>query len=627
MTYNFKLENLLIDQIKIKNENDLKIPQGSFEYIYKNKNSVDIERIKKHYKVSRDEVIDQIKIKEGLITVIDKLIVEEHDGIYVGRLERLNIKDIEVDQELYTLYAKNKKEKNLFKDGMFAEMVLESNLSKTYPFYISDDFFEPLEYMEINIEKFKDAFNENTLKKRINLILNTLGYDPYELLFWEKIFIIIRLITFCEPSYHLIELGKRGVGKNYLYKLFNSRAEVITGTATKANLFYDENKSRNGSILKNDVVVFNEIGDLKFKEDSIVAGLQSYMSGEEISKGKKILLGTSLVFMGNINNPELVIENDEILIGQLHKQFDKGALLDRFCYIIPNWGMREMKDNFYIKSGQKSIPLNYFTKLLNELRNLEIKELEETIDLKNIAPEASTRDKISIVRTISGLIKILNIGEMPSTEELKAYIAIALKGRYLLNKQMALMNSDNYKDKKLSPILNSDLIDSLGEFVCEVEGLDYSKFSDFIPNRIEIKKRREFQYYALDFLGIEKNKRLVAGSNDYKYGYQNRDNNYSGYDYFIDFHAVGRDNLFGESFIWKLQNKEYNLNYDWKSKELEYDESVVYRYKKDLPEELKCKCEGYAYLSRDETHYYCEYCESELEIKEIKKQFLEKGII
>ena len=119
---------------------------------------------------------------------------------------------------------------------------------------------------------------------------------------------------------------------------------------------------------------------------------------------------------------------------------------------------------------------------------------------------------------------------------------------------------------------------------------------------------------------------MPSQTGSYKYGYQSEDNHYSAYDFFKDSHAIGRDNLFGEIFSWKPKDENVDLWNDWGKKDIKHDESVIYKYKKDLPEELKCKCGEFAILI-NEKYYYCQDCSSELEFKEIKKQFLEKGII
>lgn len=626
--------NLLIDkgdiEEKRKNKN-IKVPQRYFEYIQLHEKTSIIEGC---LGLTKNQVLNEVKVKEGRITVLDSLIIEEKNGEHVGKLEYLAIEDIEVSNTLVEKYKKS-----FFQEGVYAVMTLESNLRDDYKIYVSEDGFEPMEYTEYSLEELKKIRNTMSTKQWFDLVISTLGYDPNALLFWEKIFLLVRTTTFCEESYHLMELGKRGVGKNYLYDLFKSQAEIITGTATVANLYYNENKKRDGSILKNDVVVFNEIGDLKFKEENIVPSLQTYMSGEEVRKGRLIPQGTSLVFMGNIDYPEFKLENNEILIDQLNKQFDKSALLDRFCYFIPNWGMREMQETFYVKNGQKSIPLDYFGKILKELRSVEANSFVKK-RIEAFIPQASSRDKTAITKTVSGLIKILHLGEQPSEEKLQAYIAIAMKGRHLLSRQMMLMSSDNYQDKGLSPFINTNLNNNFLKFIWNIEGLS-GQFLGYIPNRIVMDYGNKISLYALDSIGVEKNKRINVNAADYKNVLQDKGYYQDNYNrsifhvgafptnqYFIDYSAEHIENLFGEIVPLVIHNQQFPSQYGNINNYITYlDSSMVYKYLKQWPLQLKCECDGKESVSNINGRYECSKCGTILSAKSIKKQFLDKGII
>ena len=626
--------NLLIDKGNIEEERkngNIKIPQRYFEYIQIHEKTPIIDGC---VGLTKNEVLNEVKVKEGRVTVLDSLIIEEKNGEHVGKLEYLAIEDIEVSNTLVEKYKKS-----FFQEGVYAVMTLESNLRDDYKIYVSEDGFEPMEYTEYRLEELKNIRNTMSTKQWFDLVISTLGYDPNTLLFWEKIFLLVRVITFCEESYHLMELGKRGVGKNYLYELFKSQAEIITGTATVANLYYNENKKRDGSIVKNDVVVFNEIGDLKFKEENIVPSLQTYMSGEEVRKGRLIPQGTSLVFMGNIDYPEFKLENNEILIDQLNKQFDKSALLDRFCYFIPNWGMREMQEIFYVKNGQKSIPLDYFGKILKELRSVEVNSLVKK-RIEALVPQASSRDKTAITKTVSGLIKILHLGEQPSEEELQAYIAIAMKGRHLLSRQMMLMSSDNYQDKGLSPFINTNLNNNFLKFIWDIEGLS-GQFLGYIPNRIAMDYGNAISLYALDSIGLEKNKRINVNAADYKNVLQNKGYYQDNYnrsifyvgaftmnEYFIDYSAEHVENLFGEIIPLVIRNQQFPNQYGNINQYVAYlDSSMVYKYKKNPPKQLKCGCKDKGNAILTNIGYKCLNCQTLLDVKFIKKQFLELGVI
>lgn len=629
------ISELLLDKATLRKMNKLKISDRHFEFISR---STEVLELKKYFEISKDEIINKLKVNEGQIEIIDNLIIEEKNGIYLGKLERLNIDGIEVDEKIYEKYYNNSGAKEFF--GKFT---LESNLSKDHPYFISNESFKILEYTDSSIEDLNNFRKKSTQKEWMDLVLKTLGYDPNELLFWEKIFILVRLITFCEKSFHIMELGKRGVGKNYLYELFKPESTVITGTATIANLYYNENSNEDGSIIKHNVVVLNEIGDITFKED-IIPTLQTYMSGEEVKKGRLIPQGTSIVFMGNIDNPEMKMEFQENLLSGLNKRFNKSALLDRFCYFIPNWGMREMKEAFYVKPSQKGLPLDYFSKILKKLRNKDFTDLI-TERICSIAPKASTRDINAISKTVSGLIKILHLGDTPNEDELLAYLAIAMKSRHLLNQQMVIANKENYENKGLSPESNKTVSKSLVNFIAHIE--DISIYDDLIsiPNRLVSDSGEWLHFHALDALGLEKNKKSEPHAASYKDiskakqwvfnpNTVNHTHNYSSYfpmyfnnlqtfNYFIDRDVEYYDNLFGERFL--ESNHPLHNQYFSNQCNVYLDDSVGYPYKKTVPNQIECSCGEKATLIN--SYYYYDENSLQVPLKEVKKQFLKLGII
>jgi ATP-dependent Lon protease len=99
-----------------------------------------------------------------------------------------------------------------------------------------------------------------TTQEWIDLLIQTVGYNPYRLEEQMKHLILIRLVPVVESNYNLIELEPRETGKTYMYKNASPRAFVVSsGKSTPATLFYHKARRRVGIIGVKDVAVFDEV--------------------------------------------------------------------------------------------------------------------------------------------------------------------------------------------------------------------------------------------------------------------------------------------------------------------------------------------------------------------------------
>ena len=115
--------------------------------------------------------------------------------------------------------------------------------------------------------------------------------------------LITRMIPFVENNYNVCELGPRGTGKSHVYKECSPNSLLVSGgQTTVANLFYNMASRQIGLVGMWDVVAFDEVAGITFKDKDGVQIMKDYMASGSFSRGRDSIEGkASMVFVGNIN--------------------------------------------------------------------------------------------------------------------------------------------------------------------------------------------------------------------------------------------------------------------------------------------------------------------------------------
>ena len=106
-----------------------------------------------------------------------------------------------------------------------------------------------------------------------------------------------------EANMNLCELGPRSTGKSHIYKELSPNSILLSGgQTTVANLFYNMNRRQVGLVGMWDVVAFDEVAGINFKDHDGVQIMKDYMNSGSFVRGKEsIIAKASMVFEGNIN--------------------------------------------------------------------------------------------------------------------------------------------------------------------------------------------------------------------------------------------------------------------------------------------------------------------------------------
>lgn len=470
------------------------------------------EILKKLYQSKHSKTLI-VKLNEDSQEVVSTFKITDLSK-YIGEFTNLNIGPIKLSPKIFKKYSSFLIEKGL--RGIFKVEI--NTMGKDAKYYISE--VTPLQYLDKDkeLKSWVENREDYSTKKWLDLILETLGFNPKELLYREKVLNLIRLIPFCEKNYNLLELGPRQVGKTYHYKRGAPYSNVISGQITSSNTFYNSKEKIDGFIINNDVVVFDEFTK-KIDDKSLAAPLKEFMNDGSTVVSKKIQCDTSLVFQGNINEVEKKIESEnEWFFDKFDSQFKDTAFFDRFHYMIPSWGLRKMQKKLYSEDVEYSVEKLFF--ILNSLR--DDNGFNDILDRNNFKTNGTERGERSIRKTVTGLLKILHPHKEVTSEELSTYIYLALEGRYLIERQLQKESPNEFKElissfsisiedeeetydlhdpseNKLEMMLYNGFIGNVGS----------KKEITILPHRIIVNSKKKLKKIALDSLGVEENKKEV----------------------------------------------------------------------------------------------------------------------
>ncbi len=486
-----------------------------FEYIV---SMGKIEYIDKYLKHSKNKkIIESMVFTNKVVKIIDKLSVKLENHKYVGELEGSGISNIEISQEIV-----KKCHDQILTKGIFCLINLEENIDDKYSYYIEE--IEILEDIDVNLDEYKEYFGEQIkickeerkkqlllgsgkkLTKQefysiggVDLVLNTFGISTENFTFWEKIIYLVRLIPLCEANYNLMELGGNGIGKTKTYSMFSPECEIVQ-EMTITGLIYNIQTKTDGSLATKDVIVFDEIDKIKLDADKekIIPQLLNYMADGQTTSPRKVISKASLVFSGNVMGIQERIEKDEKNIFDKPHKFEDNAFLDRIHFFLPAWGLRRYSKNIHSENIEKKVfRFDYFSKVLNLLRN---EDYSKIIDEKGYTIENGSEREIKAIRkTVSGLIKLTHPDKKIDNLTLEAYIAIAIKGRGLINKFLNNKNKNNVNKINVELIFENRrekekifLNESLKHLIYEDNLITIDKYYEEIEKKFKIKSPERY---------------------------------------------------------------------------------------------------------------------------------------
>ncbi len=425
------------------------------------------EILRKHYVHRNEAGLVRSNIKEkGRYKIIDKISValNEKTDVYEAEFSNLGIKKVLVDSATVKTHPK------LLVSGVWCiadieyEFTDEKNVS---PWILLS--LKPIQLSNFDFDSYVKARREFTTDEWIDLLIQSIGFNPEMFGRRNKLTQLVRLIPFCERNYNLIELGPKGTGKSHIYSEFSPHGILISGgEVTVPKLFVNNASGKIGLVGFWDCVAFDEFaGKQKQISKSLVDILKNYMANKTFSRGVETLgAEASMVFVGNTRHTVPYMLKHSDLFCDLPDKFYDSAFLDRIHFYIPGWEVSIIRGEMF--SEGYGFVVDYLAEILRSLRNHDYSD--RYTEHFSLSSDISTRDRDGIKKTFSGLMKILFPGGGESREEVEELLKFSIEGRKRVKDQLMRIDS-TYGD------VNFDYLNSLEE-VKPVATLEEKEYPD-----------------------------------------------------------------------------------------------------------------------------------------------------
>ncbi len=398
--------------------------------------------LRKHY-VHRSEanLIKSTIREKGQHRVIDKVSVElnEKADVYEATFSNLGISKVLVDADTVKRHPK------LLVSGVWC--ISEIKYSYTEDVRISPwilDSIKPIQLSHFDFDLYLEKRKQFTLEEWIDLLIQSIGFNPQMFDLRTKMMQLMRLVPYCERNYNLIELGPKGTGKSHIYSDFSPHGILISGGEVSVpKLFVNNVTGRIGLVGYWDTVAFDEFaGRKKRSNKELVDILKNYMANKSFSRGIETLgAEASLVFVGNTSHDLSHMLKYSNLFEELPVQYYDSAFMDRLHFYIPGWEVEIIRGEMF--SDGYGFIVDYLAEILKSMRNYDYSQkYTEHFTLFN---DISTRDRDGITKTFSGLMKILFPDGQADKQDMQFLFEFAMEGRKRIKDQLMRIDT-TYSD-------------------------------------------------------------------------------------------------------------------------------------------------------------------------------------
>lgn len=415
-----------------------------------------VKRILRDNYVRPDEAQKILSLlrEHGSYTIIDKItvVLNTKEDRYEAAFSNLGIKNIPIHPDYVKDYDR------LLCGGIWCILRLEyefieEDKKNSQPIRVRS--LKPIQMPHIDMDDLKSGRKAFTKEEWIDVILRTVGMEPEKFTQREKWLLLARMVPLVENNYNLCELGPRSTGKSYVYEQISPNSILVAGgQTTVANLFYNMSNNTVGLVGMWDVVAFDEVAGIKFKDKDGVQIMKGYMASGSFSRGKaEIQAKASMVFVGNINQSVETLLKTSSLFDPFPPEMGLDtAFLDRMHSYVPGWEIPKYRPDFF--TDDYGFITDYLSEFLRELRKDSYSDLmDKYFKLGN---NLNQRDTIAVRKTVSGLIKLVYPDGEASKEEVREIVELALELRRRVKEQLKKIGGMEFYDVNFTYIDNED---------------------------------------------------------------------------------------------------------------------------------------------------------------------------
>jgi len=422
------------------------------EVIEQGLNNVKTVLTENYVRPDEAEKVKSLVKERGTYKVIDRVTVKlnERKDKYEASFSNLGIKDAEISSGIVKEYEK------LLVGGIWVIATLsyyhEEGQSGS-PFGVT--LLKPIQMPNMNMDELFQGRAALTADQWRECLIRSVGMEPAALGVDVQWHILARMIPFVENNYNVCELGPRGTGKSHIYKECSPNSILVSGgQTTVANLFYNMSSRRIGLVGLWDLVAFDEVAGISFKDKDGVQIMKDYMASGSFARGREQMeASASMVFVGNINQSVESLVKTSHLLAPFPEAMIDSAFFDRFHAYIPGWEVPKMRPEFF--TNRYGLIVDYLAEFYREMRKRSFADaIEKHFKLGN---NLNQRDVIAVRKTVSGLLKLMFPHGKYEKDDVRQCLEYALQVRRRVKEQLKKIGGMEFYDVHFSYIDNETL--------------------------------------------------------------------------------------------------------------------------------------------------------------------------
>jgi ATP-dependent Lon protease len=384
------------------------------------------EILTKHFVHRSEAELTKSHIKErGRHKVIDKITVELNDkaGVYEAKFTNLGLKKVPTATDYI------KKHPKLLVGGVWCiiDMVYQASENPDdSPWHI--DTLKPIQVSRFDFDEYLAARREFSTEEWLGVLMQTIGFNPEMMSRRLMLLQLIRLVSFCERNYNLMELGPKGTGKSHIFSEFSPHGILISGgEVSMAKLFVNNASGKIGLVGYWDCICFDEFaGKDKRVDKNLVDIMKNYMANKSFSRGIETMgAEASMVFMGNTKKSVPYMLKHSHFFEQLPDKYIDSAFLDRIHAFAPGWEVSPIRNDLF--TDGYGLIVDYLAEILRSLRGKDFGHIFET--KFQIDSDITTRDRDGLTKTFAGLMKLIYPHGECTREEMAELLSFAMECR------------------------------------------------------------------------------------------------------------------------------------------------------------------------------------------------------
>ena len=411
-----------------------------------------------------ERVRSNIREAGGGYSIIDKVEVslDYKKDIYVARFLSLGLTNVPIERDMVI------ENQRLLSGGIWCIITFDYSYigdeKVLNPFKITR--LSPIQMPFVDIDDYIAQRRKFTKDQWIALMLRSTGIEPNSINVRTRMLLLARMMALVENNINICELGPRSTGKSHIYKEISPSSILVSGgQASVASLFFNLSTHTPGLVCNWDVVAFDEVAEIRFKDKDAITIMKDYMASGSFSRGGEFLEGkASMVFVGNINEDIYTL----LLQSSLFKPFPVGmnedtAFLDRFHCYIPGWEIEPFSPKTF--TDDYGFICDFFAEIARGLRK---KQFSSVIDQYFKLDESlKQRDVTSIKKIVSAMMKLIYPDGIVDKEGVREILEFAMELRSRVKEQLKRIQPDGEFEDALFIYHDLETGESIEVFVPE----------------------------------------------------------------------------------------------------------------------------------------------------------------